>query len=126
MALVMEAKDELIYGDQALIVLALTNLIENAVKAHLGSKPIQILVDRVDEEIRIGVIDEGAGFPKDFDKGLAGQQQSYQRNKKGFGLGLSIVRAVMDKHEGRLIVEPAFGGDQRTYVGIAFPFKASS
>jgi two-component system sensor histidine kinase KdpD len=126
LALVIEAKDELIYGDQALIVLALTNLIENANKAHLGSKPIQILVDRVDDEIRIGVIDEGAGFPEDFDKGLAGQQQFYQRNKKGFGLGISIVRAVMDKHEGRLVIEPSFGGDQRTYVGMAFPFRAST
>jgi nitrogen fixation/metabolism regulation signal transduction histidine kinase len=84
------------------------------------------LVDRVDDEIRIGVIDEGAGFPKDFDKGLAGQQQSYQRNKKGFGLGLSIVRAVMDKHEGRLIVESEFGGNQRTYVGMAFPYRVSA
>ena len=124
--LVMKAKDELIYGDQALIVLALTNLIENASKAHLGSNPIQILVDRFDDEIRIGVIDEGAGFPEDFDKGLAGQQQSYQRNKKGFGLGLSIVRAVMDKHGGRLIVESGFGGNQRTYVGMAFPYRASA
>jgi K+-sensing histidine kinase KdpD len=120
----MKAKDELIYGDQALIVLALTNLIENASKAHLGSNPIQILVDRVDDEIRIGVIDEGTGFPEDFDKGLAGQQQSYQRNKKGFGL--SIVRAVMDKHEGRLVVESGFGGSQRTYVGMAFPYRASA
>jgi len=126
LALVMEAKDELIYGDQALIVLALTNLIENAVKAHLGSKPIQILVDRVDDEIRIGVIDEGAGFPKDFDEGLAGQQQSYQRTKKGFGLGLSIVRAVMDRHKGRLIVESSLGSDEKTYVGMAFPYKASA
>lgn len=124
--LVMMAKDELIYGDQALIVLALTNLIENANKAHLGSNPIQILVDRVDDEIRIGVIDEGSGFPKDFDKELAGQQQSYQRNKKGFGLGLSIVRAVMDKHEGRLIIEPEFGANQGTYVGMAFPYRASA
>jgi two-component system sensor histidine kinase KdpD len=124
--LVMMAKDELIYGDQALIVLALTNLIENANKAHLGSNPIRILVDRVDDEIRIGVIDEGSGFPKDFDKELAGQQQSYQRNKKGFGLGLSIVRAVMDKHEGRLIIESEFGANQGTYVGMAFPYRASA
>jgi len=124
--LLMKAKDELIYGDQALIVLALTNLIENASKAHLGSNAIQISVDRVDDEIRIGVIDEGVGFPKDFDKGLAGQQQSYQRNKKGFGLGLSIVRAVMDKHEGRLIIESDIEGTQRTYVGMAFPYRAST
>ena len=126
LTLTMSANDELIYGDQALIVLALTNLIENAVQAHLGAKPIQILVDRVNDEIRIGVIDEGAGFPEGFDKKLAGQQQSYQRNKKGFGLGLSIVRAVMDKHEGRLIIESRYGGDQRTYVGMAFPYRAST
>ncbi|MEN9380013.1 MAG: hypothetical protein RJB15_1706 [Pseudomonadota bacterium] len=126
LTLTMSANDELIYGDQALIVLALTNLIENAVQAHLGAKPIQILVDRVNDEIRIGVIDEGAGFPEGFDKKLAGQQQSYQRNKKGFGLGLSIVRAVMDKHEGRLIIESRYGGDQCTYVGMAFPYRAST
>ena len=124
--LVMKAKDELIYGDQALIVLALTNLIENAAHAHLGANPIQILVDRTNDEIRIGVVDGGAGFPKDFDKELAGQQQSYQRNKKGFGLGLSIVRAVMDKHQGWLVIESPFGDDKKTYVGMAFPFKASA
>ncbi|WP_217425418.1 DUF4118 domain-containing protein [Polynucleobacter tropicus] len=126
LTLVINAKDELIYGDQALIVLALTNLIENAAKATVSSKPIQILVDRVEDEIRIGVIDEGTGFPKDFDKNLVGYQQSYQRNKKGFGLGLSIVRAVMDKHEGRLLFESEFGGEKRTYVGMAFPFRASA
>lgn len=125
LALVMKSKDELIYGDQALILLALTNLIENAVKAHKSNIPIEILVDKIGNEIRIGVIDDGAGFPEDFDVSMVGQQQFYHRNKKGFGLGLSIVKAVMDKHEGRLIIEPVFNGDHRTYVGMAFPFKES-
>ena len=80
----------------------------------------------MNNEIRIGVVDKGAGFPEGFDKKLAGQQQSYQRNKKGFGLGLSIVRAVMDKHEGRLIIESPYDGDQHTYVGMAFPYRAST
>lgn len=122
---VIEVKDELIYGDQALIVLALNNLIENAVKAHLGENPITVMVDRVEDEVRIGVIDQGLGFPKDFDKALAGLQQTYPRNKKGFGLGLSIVRAVMTKHQGRLIIESPFSSNQGTYVGMAFPFKAN-
>lgn len=126
LVLTINAKDELIYGDQALIVLALTNLIENAVQAHVGTGPIQILVDKVNDEIRIGVIDKGLGFPEGFDKRLVGQQQSYQRNKKGFGLGLSIVKAVMDKHGGRLIIESEFDGNQQTYVGMAFPYKASA
>ena len=126
LTLTISANDDLIYGDQALIVLALTNLIENAVQAHIGTEPIQILVDRVNNEIRIGVVDKGAGFPEGFNKKLAGQQQSYQRNKKGFGLGLSIVRAVMDKHEGRLIIESPYDGDQHTYVGMAFPYRVST
>lgn len=123
--LVMAVKDELIYGDQALILVALTNLIENAIKVHLGNKPIEILVDRNGDEIRIGVIDDGTGFPEDFDKELAGQQQYYRRNNKGFGLGLSIVRAVMAKHQGRLLIEPSFGKEKRTYVGMAFPYRVS-
>jgi nitrogen fixation/metabolism regulation signal transduction histidine kinase len=82
-------------------------------------------VDKIGNEIRIGVIDDGAGFPEDFDVSMAGQQQFYHRNKKGFGVGLSIVKAVMDKHEGCLIIEPVFNGDHRTYVGMAFPFKES-
>ncbi len=123
LALKMNLNDELIYGDQSLIVLALTNLIENGAQAHIGTNPIQVLVDKIDHEIRIGVIDEGFGFPDDFDKSVAGQHQSYQRNKKGFGLGLSIVRAVMDKHKGRLIVESPMESDRKTYVGMAFPYQ---
>ena len=80
----------------------------------------------MNKEIRIGVVDKGAGFPEGFDKRLAGQQQSYQRNKKGFGLGLSIVRAVMDKHEGRLIIDSPYDDNQRTYVGMAFPYRVST
>jgi two-component system sensor histidine kinase KdpD len=125
LVLKMQLNDELIYGDQSLIVLALTNLIENASQAHIGENPIQVSADKVGDEIWIGVIDEGLGFPDNFDKNMAGQQQSYQRNKKGFGLGLSIVKAVMDKHKGRLIVESPTEDGRNTYVGMAFPYKAS-
>lgn len=96
-----------------LIEQALVNLLENAIKYSDPSTPITISCERVDDECRILVIDEGFGIPKReihriferfyrVDKGRS-------RDKGGTGLGLSIVRHVALQHGGRVEVSSVEG-----------------
>ena len=83
------------------------NLIGNAIKfTDHGSITVQQCV--VDEELRISVSDTGMGIPPDllphiFDKFY--RVENVVHTKEGTGLGLALVRGIVDYHGGRVNVE---------------------
>lgn len=89
----------------------LTNLLSNAFKYGRG-RPIELRVERTDGHGRLSVRDHGPGIPP----GL--QRQIFERFKKapargekkeGFGLGLFIVRQLVEAHGGTVQVESREG-----------------
>lgn len=93
--------------DNDLFDLAITNLLENAVKyslppAHIG---VSIKIEK-GPEVHIAVQDSGIGIPeKDlphiFDRFYT-VDKARSRKSGGAGLGLSIVKTIIDKHHGRI------------------------
>ena len=85
-------------GDQDALAIALRNLIDNALKYAQGA-PIQVMVTT---PACLCVQDEGPGT------GAKGLESIFQRHARGsqrvegFGLGLSIVNTIVEKHKGRL------------------------
>jgi two-component system, OmpR family, sensor histidine kinase KdpD len=113
--------DLLIYANHDLIVLALTNLIENAIQANdenkTSSSPIKIDVEQLDNKIMITVSDNGKGFSEGFKESMI-KTFSSTRNK-GFGLGLPIVLAIAKLHDASL----CFNNEQSQGAKVSLVFN---
>jgi signal transduction histidine kinase/tetratricopeptide (TPR) repeat protein len=109
--------------DRAAFSLALNNLLENAVKFSLGKKEIFVKVTKDAENIIIEIEDKGMGISssdvdKIFDKFYQGKSAT-QQSVKGTGLGLTLVKHVMDAHEGKVLVKSKIG--QGSTFSLVFP-----
>jgi PAS domain S-box-containing protein len=116
--------DLVVRGDERLLKQALLNLLSNSVKfTHAGGR-VWITADRDgDGGLAISVTDSGVGIaPKDFAKVMEpfGQaDEALTRRHAGAGLGLSIAKALVELHGGRLVLQsdPGVG----TVVTIRLP-----
>jgi signal transduction histidine kinase len=93
-----------IKGDRRRLVLALTNLLGNAVKHGPPDSTIAVSVRQDGGFVHFAVRDHGAGFPPEdaphlFDKYFRSVAER-QRKVAGSGLGLYIVRTVAERHQG--------------------------
>ncbi len=100
-------------ADEDLLDLAIMNLIENAAKYSARPADITVTLDDVDDHIIVKVSDKGLGIP------LADQEHIFDRfytvdkahsqKMGGSGLGLSIVKTIVEKHFGTLTLESELG-----------------
>lgn len=94
--------DILIRGDRFTLLLVVSNLLENAVKYSAEGTEINIELFKKNNRVILKVNDQGVGIPdeekpKIFDKFYRiGQEDT--RKTKGTGLGLFIVKQVLDNH----------------------------
>ena len=97
-----------VYGDHALLVTALRNLVDNAVRYSDEGTRVGIGLSRKDDLVEIAVADQGIGIPE------AEQDRVFERFYRvdparsrttgGTGLGLSIVKHVAANHGGEVTV----------------------
>lgn len=101
------------YIDSDLIELVLTNLFKNSVKYSRDEKVITIKVDTTGDDIYIQITDKGIGIPeKDLDKifdRFYTVDKAHCRKLGGAGLGLSIVRIIVEKHGGKIFATSKLG-----------------
>jgi PAS domain S-box-containing protein len=98
-----------VYADFERMREVLTNLIGNAIKYSPDGGLIQIGGRRTDPEVIVSVSDEGIGIPANehqriFER-FARVDNSLTRQTAGAGLGLFLVKSVVEAHNGRLWVE---------------------
>lgn len=98
-----------IHGNAGLIVQAIINLIENAIKATSAqTKPITLSVQKAMGRICVEVRDYGIGLnAQSMNPSEASEISTHNVSK---GLGLSIVKAIMTKHGGSFTLRNAEGG----------------
>lgn len=87
------------------------NLIDNALKYTPGGGDIAVQASNLSDSIRISIRDNGLGIPaaeqpRIWDRLYRGDKSRAQR---GLGLGLSLVKAVVEAHEGRVAVRSEEG-----------------
>ncbi|RYE16825.1 MAG: GHKL domain-containing protein [Sphingobacteriales bacterium] len=98
-----------ITGDKFALTSVVTNLIENAVKYSRPCEALQVKLFKKDGKVYFQVADHGIGIAdaektRIFDKFYrVGSEDT--RNTKGTGLGLYIVKQVLDKHEATIRVK---------------------
>ena len=99
--------------DEVHISNVLNNLIDNAVKYSPSNPQVDILARTHDQGISIQVKDHGMGMPKE---ALSNIFDAFYRvptgnvhNVKGFGLGLSYVKKIVEAHGGKVHVKSKLG-----------------
>jgi len=97
--------------DQTRFRQVVANLLDNAVKYTEGGGCIDVTLSQEADGVAISVRDTGVGIPpadipKIFDR-LYRSDKS--RHKKGLGLGLSLAKAIINAHHGRIEVESQLG-----------------
>ncbi len=99
-----EDKEYYIKGDKTLLMIAISNLIENSIK--YGANKLDISMKKEKNKIILKIKDNGIGIPKEklpfiFDE-FYRVDESRNKKVKGFGLGLSIVRSIITLHNGKI------------------------
>lgn len=100
---------------------AVLNLIDNAAKYSGESKRIAVRLYAQDGQVRFEVRDYGVGIPEsERDKIFQQFYRGPQRKEKGgYGLGLYLVKHIIDAHRGRIEVESEVG--QGSLFRLVFP-----
>lgn len=113
------ARGLVIFGDAQLVMQAIANLMDNALKFTPSGGRIEIgLRSRPDGFNEIRISDSGPGVPVEDRERVKGRfvRLDSTRNSPGAGLGLSLVNAVVELHRGRLFLDD--GIDAGTGPGL--------
>lgn len=104
-----------VFGDESLLVVALHNLVSNAIVYSPKGSRVGIGVSNLDGIVEIAVTDQGIGIPADelervFER-FYRIDPARSRHTGGTGLGLSIVKHVAQNHGGdvRVWSQPGYG-----------------
>ena len=109
----LNAENPIINGNKSHLVNVFNNLIENGIK-YSKDKPVITIESRNDESsMEISIKDNGIGIKKNnldkiFDK-FYREPQGNIHNVKGFGLGLSYVKNIIDKLNAKIFVKSKYG-----------------
>ena len=110
--------------DRHRIEQVIVNLISNAIK-YAPRSPIHISADTNGEIAWLVVQDFGSGIPKDLQPKIFDrfERAGASKNVGGLGLGLFIVKKIVDAHHGKIRVE---SGEQKgTKFIVELPLKPS-
>lgn len=123
----LNAKHFKIMADRVHLTNIVFNLIDNAVKYTVGTPEITVKTENIENAIRVSVKDNGIGISKEnqrkiFDK-FYRVPTGNVHNVKGFGLGLSYVLAVVEKHNGKIDVQSELGKGSTFIITIPFENK---
>jgi two-component system, chemotaxis family, CheB/CheR fusion protein len=106
-------------GDPIRLKQIFWNLLSNAIKFSPDGARVLVRLERIDNQARIRVRDEGMGIRAEFLPRLfnlfSQQDSSTTRRFRGLGLGLSIVRRLAELHGGTVHAESAGEGKGATF-----------
>lgn len=111
----------LLKGDQFLLTLAISNVISNAIKYNSQSGVIRIEVQETQNTVSIIITDSGIGISSDelskVTKDFFRASNLQGKNIEGAGVGLSVVKQIIEKHNGTLRFLSPSGIGNEEYPG---------
>lgn len=108
-------------ADEARVRQILYNLLSNAIGFSMPGGHVQLICRNDDGRVAFTVVDEGVGIPKDQQRSVLERFVSRSQGSKhrGAGLGLSIVKSLVELHGGDILLHSEPG--QGTSVTVRFP-----
>ncbi len=121
----LQASPSVVEGDETHLSNIIHNLLENAEKYSPDAPQIEIKTWCDKDSIHISISDKGVGMTKDEQKHIFDKfyrvHSGNIHDVKGFGLGLSYVKAVITAHQGEISVQSKKG--QGTSFHISLPYE---
>ncbi len=122
-----EAASELV-GDRRKIEQVLENIISNAVKFSPAESRVRISAEVIEERLEVCVADQGDGMTAEqltriFDKFYRADASNTALG--GLGLGMSIVKTIIEAHHGHIWVESEPGEGTRVTFALPLPERCS-
>lgn len=104
----------LVLMNDSLFAWVIENLTKNAVDAMEGQGEITFQVEEKEKVVRIDITDTGKGIPKSRFKTVF--NPGYTTKKRGWGLGLSLVKRIIESyHGGKIFVKSSEAGKGTTF-----------
>jgi two-component system phosphate regulon sensor histidine kinase PhoR len=109
----LDATKDVINADEVHFTNLINNLLDNAVKYSNNNLKIKLTTQNIGNQIKITIADNGIGMNKEtlsriFEKFYRAHTGNVH-NVKGFGLGLSYVKTMVDAHRGTIKAESVLG-----------------
>lgn len=108
-----QKEDISLIADADLMELAMMNLIENAAKYSERPAQIAIKIDQEEDQVKIEIADQGIGIPEQDQEHIFDRfytvDKAHSQKMGGSGLGLSIVKTIIDKHGGSVVLRSQLG-----------------
>ena len=103
--LTKDSQQHYVHGDKTYLIMMFNNLLQNAI--NYGKTSVRVTLLNESDQLKIIVEDDGLGIPeaqrdnmfKPFVRG------SFSNNNHGHGMGLAIVKRILDWHEGTIHIE---------------------
>lgn len=120
-----DVEEKIIAFDPEKIERVTLNLLSNAIKFTPSGGNISVTIEDKESDVCIRVKDTGKGIPEEKQKSIFERfvqvDKSFTRNHEGSGIGLSIVKSLIEQHGGTISVESKVG--QGTEFIIRIPCK---
>ncbi len=125
--LIPDNEEIIVVADRDRIEQALINLLQNAIQVSPNHQDIQVFLEKQGEEVVVKVVDHGEGIREE---NLAHIWERFYKtdkarsSKTGVGIGLSIVKSIMDLHGTTIHVESKVG--EGTVFRFALPLMETN
>jgi two-component system, NtrC family, sensor histidine kinase HydH len=103
-------------GDSVQLRQVFVNLLENAVNAAAPKGEVEVLVSSGEGRVRVAVEDTGPGVDPEIRRRLF--EPLVTTKDKGIGLGLALVRRIVERHGGSISYQPRRGGGASFVVSL--------
>jgi signal transduction histidine kinase len=110
-----------IYADEVQVSQVLVNLITNSVYALSGGGQIKVVTTKAKNHVSLIVKDTGTGMPAEVKEKIFEPFYTTKPVGQGTGLGLSVVKGIVDSHQGKILVSTSL--NKGTKIEIQLPLK---
>ena len=120
---VIEANLPSVRADRDQLIQVLINLVMNSIHAMPEGGRLRLSLDRENSHVRLGVSDSGHGMPEEIRSKVFDPFFTTKDFGKGTGLGLTVVKGIIEEHGGAIAVESAV--DKGTTFWIRLPLAGA-
>ncbi len=95
-----------IRGDELLLLQAVINLLDNAIKFSPEDTTVTLALVEHEHQFALSLEDEGPGIPEQMHQAIFTKfnRGTVPTRQEGFGLGLNLVKEVIDRHNGKVTI----------------------